>query len=178
MHTMGEERDMFAGLGWEKEIRSLRDPHVLFNPSPEHDIGAGNQYSDDYELIPFSQSTQAWRWRMHKEQKQYTKNKKRRADVLDKDATRCMNSEADDAIDLNEKKSNDRQKEVKVVGESSRSFSFRERMKGLSLHRRPLKERMRDKTVSYIDLLWPGPPPSRRNDKMKSEASRKLVIRK
>jgi hypothetical protein len=27
---MGEEIDMFAGLGWEKEIRSLGDPHVPF----------------------------------------------------------------------------------------------------------------------------------------------------
>ena len=24
---MGDERDMFPGLGWEKEIESLRDPH-------------------------------------------------------------------------------------------------------------------------------------------------------
>jgi hypothetical protein len=30
MQTMGEERDMFSGLGWEKEIRSLGDPHVPF----------------------------------------------------------------------------------------------------------------------------------------------------
>ena len=39
---MGEERDMFAGLRWEKEIRGLEDPHVPFNPSHEHDIGAAN----------------------------------------------------------------------------------------------------------------------------------------
>ena len=37
MHIMGEERDMFAGLGWEKGIRSLGDPHVPFNSSPEPD---------------------------------------------------------------------------------------------------------------------------------------------
>ena len=77
MHTMGEERDMFAGLGWEKEIRSLGDPHVPFNSSPEHDIGATNRYSDDYELTPFSQSTQPWRWMMQGEQKRYVKNDKR-----------------------------------------------------------------------------------------------------
>lgn len=29
MHTMGEEIDMFAGLGWEKKIRSL-EIHMLF----------------------------------------------------------------------------------------------------------------------------------------------------
>ena len=45
---------MFAGLDWEKEIGSLGGPHVLFNPSSEHDIGVANQYSDDYELTPFS----------------------------------------------------------------------------------------------------------------------------
>ena len=42
MHTMGEERDMFPRLGWEKVIRSLGDLHVHFNPLPEHDIGAAN----------------------------------------------------------------------------------------------------------------------------------------
>ena len=49
---------MFAGLGWEKETRSLGNPHVPFNPLLEHDIDVGNQYSDDYELIAFLQSTQ------------------------------------------------------------------------------------------------------------------------
>ena len=34
---MGEERDMFEGLGWDKEIVSLGDPHVPFNPSPERE---------------------------------------------------------------------------------------------------------------------------------------------
>ena len=48
---------MFAGLGWEKEIRSLGDFHVSFTPSLKHDKRAGNQCSDDYELTPFSQST-------------------------------------------------------------------------------------------------------------------------
>jgi hypothetical protein len=47
MHTIREDRYMFAGLGWEKEIRSLGDPCVSFNPLPVYDIGAGNQYSDD-----------------------------------------------------------------------------------------------------------------------------------
>src|SRR5450631_89389 len=99
MHTMGEERDMFAGLGWEKEIRSLGDSHVPFNPLPEHDIGAANRYSDDYELTPFLQFTQARRWRMQEEQKRFATNDKRRADVQEKDETRCMNSEANNAVD-------------------------------------------------------------------------------
>ena len=72
MHTMGEERDMFAGLGWENDIRSLGDLHVPFNLLLEYDIGAGNQNSDDYDLTSFSQFIQAWRWRMY-EHKQYVK---------------------------------------------------------------------------------------------------------
>ena len=61
MHTMGEAKNMFVGLGWEKDIQSLGDPHVPFNPSPKHDISARNQNSDNYKLSPFSQPTQAWR---------------------------------------------------------------------------------------------------------------------
>ena len=155
---MGDERDMFAGLGWEKEIRSLGDPHIPFNPSPEFEFAAGNRSSDDYELTPFSQSTQAWRWRVQEEQKQYEKKEKRQEDVPEKDA------------DLDEDKSNETEQEVKVEGESSKSLSFRERMRGLSPHHRPLKDRMRDKTVSYMDLLRPGPPPS--------ESSKKYAKRK
>jgi hypothetical protein len=60
---------------------------------------------------------------------------------------------------LDEDKSIETKQEVKVVGESSKSLLFSERMRGLSLHGRPLKDRMREKTVSYIDLLRPGPPP-------------------
>ena len=30
-----EERDPFAGLGWEVEIVRLADLHIPFNPSPE-----------------------------------------------------------------------------------------------------------------------------------------------
>ena len=67
MHTMGEVKNIFADLGWEKEIKSLGDPHVSFNPSPKYDIGPGNQNSDDYKLTPFLQSIQAWRWSMHEE---------------------------------------------------------------------------------------------------------------
>ena len=57
MHTTGEERKTFVGLGWENEIRSLGDFDVLFIPSPKRDIRAGNQCSDDYDLTPFPQST-------------------------------------------------------------------------------------------------------------------------
>jgi len=56
-------------------------------------------------------------------------------------------------VDLDEDKSIKTEQEMKVVGESSKSLLFCERMRGLSPHRHPLKDRMRDKTISYIDLL-------------------------
>jgi hypothetical protein len=82
---MGDERDMFAGLGWEKEIRSLGDPHILFDPSPDFEFVVGNRSSDDYKLTPFSQSTQAWKWRVEKEHKQYEKKEKKHEYVSEKD---------------------------------------------------------------------------------------------
>ena len=64
MHTMGDKRDIFAGLGWEKETRSLGDPHVPFNLLPECDIGVAKRYNNDYEMTSFLHSTQAWRWKV------------------------------------------------------------------------------------------------------------------
>jgi hypothetical protein len=99
---MDDERDMFVGLRWEKEIRSLVDPHILVNLSSEFSFAAGNRSSDDYDLIPFSQSTQAWRWRTREEQKQRELKEKRQEDVPEKDA------------DLDEDKLNETEEEVKV----------------------------------------------------------------
>ena len=70
---MAEKRDMFAGIGWEKEIPSLGDPHILVHSSPEFEFRPRNRASDDYDMILFSQSTQAWRWRVQEEQSQYEK---------------------------------------------------------------------------------------------------------
>lgn len=64
-----------------------------------------------------------------------------------------MNNEENDAHHLNEDKEIDIEHEVKMVGECSRSLSIFNRMRGLSSHRRPLKNQLRDKTVSYVDLL-------------------------
>ena len=52
-----DERDPFAGLGWEVEIVRLADPHTLFNPSPERRVSGAKRFRDDYEITPFSQST-------------------------------------------------------------------------------------------------------------------------
>jgi hypothetical protein len=68
-------------------------------------------------------------------------------------------ADVNENFDLNEDKTTNRKDKVKVVGEYSRSLSFCKRMRGLSPHCRPLKDRMRDETISYIDLLRLGPPP-------------------
>jgi hypothetical protein len=73
--------------------------------------------------------------------------------------------------DVDEDNSNEmEEEEVKIVGESSKSLSFRERMRALPPHHLPLKEQKRDKTIFYMDLLRPGPPPS---DSSKKYAKRK-----
>ena len=132
------------GRKWKKNLK-------------EYDIGAANQYSDDYKMIPFSESKQVWKWRVEGEQKQYAKNDKRWADVPEKAA------DVNEDVDLNEDKSINMEEEVKV-GKSLRSLSFCEKMKSLSPHGRSLKDRMRDKTVSYVE--------------MKFESSRGLATRK
>jgi hypothetical protein len=71
--------------------------------------------------------------------------------------------EKDDNLD--EDKTNETEQEVKEEGESSKSLSFRKRMRGMSPHHLPLKDRKRDKTVSYMDLLRLGPPPSKSSKK-------------
>jgi hypothetical protein len=81
-------------------------------------------------------------------------------------------------VKLNVDKSINTEQGIKVEGKSSRYLSFREMMRHLSPHCCPLKEQMKDKTVSYFDLLRPGPPPSRRDDEKKSEAFRRLKTRK
>ena len=77
-------------------------------------------------------------------------------------------------ISVNEEKKINRDDDINELGESLKSLSFRERMRGLSPHHLPLKDRLRDKTVPYIDLFRPGPPPSRRDN----DTSRIMTKRK
>ena len=53
-----------------------------------------------------------------------------------------------------EKESNDKEQEVKDVADPPRTLSFCEKIKKLSPHCLPLKERMKDCTISYVDLLY------------------------
>ena len=65
-----DERDPFVGLGWEVEIVRLVDLHTPFNPSPERGVSGANRFRDDYEITPFSQSTQAWKSRLEEDDRQ------------------------------------------------------------------------------------------------------------
>ena len=57
-------------------------------------------------------------------------------------------------------------------------FSFLERMKRLSPHRLPLKERMKDQTFSYVDLLRPDPLLARLEEDSMPRVSRRLALQK
>ena len=53
----------------------------------------------------------------------------------------------------NDKESNDMEQGTEPMAELIEVLSFCERMKRLSPHRLPLKERMKDQTINYVDLL-------------------------
>ncbi len=84
---------------------------------------------------------------MQEEQKNYKEKDKRQEDVPEKDA------------DLDEANSNETEQDVKVEDASLESLSLRQRMRALPPHHLPLKERMRDKTISYRNLLQSSPLP-------------------
>ena len=48
----------------------LVDPHTSFNLSQERRVSGAKQFRDDYEIMPFSQSTQAWKSRLEEEDRQ------------------------------------------------------------------------------------------------------------
>ena len=55
---------------------------------------------------------------------------------------------------------------------------FHERMKTLSLHRLPLKERMKDQTINYVDLFCRGPHFARLEEDLMPRVSRRLALQK
>ena len=141
-------------------------------------------------MIPFSQSTQAWKRRLEEEERQrYADKFKMKKNVVQKDSRNCVDRDADDAVDLsadipwkiNDVDSDDNSEDVEEVNiavESSKTLSFHERMRRLSPHRPPLKERMKDRTISYVDLFRPNPLPRRTDDEWKLQSSRRLAQRK
>ena len=155
MDRMGNERDMFEGLGWDEEIHNLGDPHIPFNPSPEcerDERSARDRFCDEYVMTPFSQSTQAWKLRAEEDQRRYVDNFE--IDAVEKDLTKCVGEDLNDLIDLCAdilEKPGDVDVEdtsidievVKVTGKSSKTLPIRKKMRGLSPHRLPLNERMK-----------------------------------
>ena len=169
-----DERDPFAGLGWEVEIVILADPHIPFNPSPECGVNGAKQFCDDYEITPFLQSTQAWKSRLEEEHRQqYVERIKIRPEKMQKRFEVIVECKMFDAVDLsldipwmltktdNDEESNDVEQGTKPMAELTEDLSFRDRMKRLSPHQLPLKRRMKDRTISYVDLLRPDPLPAK-----------------
>lgn len=103
---------------------------------------------------------------MEEEWQQYAKNNKIQTDVLEKNATKWVDVEANDAINLSVHKSINVEEKIKMIAKSLRSTLFREMKKRLSPHRHPLKNRVKDWTIYYVNLLQPGPPPSRPDDEL------------
>lgn len=171
MERMGKERAMFEGLDCDEEIHNLDDPHIPFNPTPERERderSARDRFRDDYVMTPFSQSTQAWRMRAEEDRRRYGDNFE--IDAVEKDHTQIVGGDLNDLIDLCAdilEKPGDVDVEetsidteiVKVAGESSKTLAIRKKKRELSPHRLPLKERRKDYTISYRDLLRPNPYP-------------------
>ena len=67
---------------------------------------------------------------------------------------------------------------TKPMAELTKALLFSERMKRLSPHRLPLKERMKDQTISYIDLLCPDPLPAKLEEDPMPRVSRRLALQK
>ena len=64
------------------------------------------------------------------------------------------------------------------MAELTEDLSFRERMKRLFPHRLPLKERMKDRIISYVDLFHPDPLPARLEEDPMPRVSRRLALQK
>ena len=122
------------------------------------------------------------------EQQQYAERLRMRADrVQEQMESTILGCKVEDVIDLSadivwtqietdsEEESNGEYEEVKDVADPSRALSFREKMKRLSPHRLPLKERIKDRTISYVDLLRPDPLPRRDNDEPVQQGCRRLL---
>ena len=141
-------------------------------------------------MTPFSQSTQVWKWRLEEEERQrYADKFKMKKNVVQKDSRNCVDRDADDVVDLNvdipwkindvdSDNNSEDVEEVNIAVESSKTLSFRERMRRLSPHPLPLKERMKERTISYVDLLRPDRLPPRTDDEWKPQSSRRLARRK
>ena len=73
-------------------------------------------------------------------------------------------------------KSNQEEEKMKDVEDLLGTLSFLEKIRILLPHCLPLKERMKDCTISYVDLLCRDPLPPRSNDNPMPQGSRRLAL--
>ena len=129
-------------------------------------------------MTSFSQSIQAWKLRTEEDQRRYAA--KFEIDAVKKDLTKNVGRDLNDMIDLNADRNVDVEdtlidiKIVKVAEESSKILPIRKKMRGLLPHRLTLKERMKDRTISDVDLLHPNPLP-KMDPRRKPRASTRLA---
>jgi hypothetical protein len=152
---------MGEGLGWNEEIVSLADPHIPFNPSRSCEgveKSVVERCCDEYVCTPLTQSTEAWKCKVEEaeEERQRNREKFRRQGevVVDREALNFA-TEKPRIVEEVERvcTSVDKEEEVEVGVEAFKPLSWRERMQRLSRHRPPLKERIKDRTISYVDLF-------------------------
>ena len=77
-----------------------------------------------------------------------------------------------------EEESNDKEQEVKDVADPPRTLSFCKTMKKLLPHHLPLKERMKDQSISYVDLFCPDSYSIRSDEDPMPRVLRRLAIGK
>ena len=168
-------------------IENLGDPNISFNPSPEHERverSAKDRFRNEYVMTPILQSTQAWKLSVEDDQRQYADNSE--IDTVKKDLRKCVGGDPNDVVNLSanilrkpghvdvEDNSIDIEV-VKISGLISRILFFCKEMKGLSPHHLPFKEQLKDRTISYIDLLRPDPLPLKMDPRRKLRASTRLA---
>ena len=79
----------------------LADLHTPFNPSSEHEVSGAKQFCDDYEIMPFSQSTQAWKSRLEEEDRQpYVERINMRPEKVEKRSKATVECEMYGVVDL------------------------------------------------------------------------------
>ena len=77
-----------------------------------------------------------------------------------------------------DEESNEKKLKVKDVVDRPRTLSFCEKMTKLLPHCLPLKESIKDRSISYVDLLPLDPYPTRLDEDPVPRVSRRLTSRK
>ena len=75
-----------------------------------------------------------------------------------------------------EEESNNVKQGAEPMAKFTKVLSFHERMKRLSPNWLSLKKRMKDRTITYVDLLCPDPLPARLEENPMPQVSIRLVL--